>query len=227
LAAVDRKVHIISMSWTIERTPQNTNDIRDLEFAVETAAKAGILMFCASSDGGIARDLSFPAACSGTKNIFKIGAAEASGTKWQWVGEPVDFILPGHNVVKERPNDAPLEKCKTLTGSSIATALAAGLSALVLHCVQLGALHSELMKQLNVPGSTGVTMSDFEAMKAHERMKEAFLAIGTSPNSSHKYIEVWNYFEAAAKKADGMPRDKKIEIVAELAQSLKRRRTLE
>jgi hypothetical protein len=107
------------------------------------------------------------------KNLFKIGAATEDGTVWKWVGElsDVDFIFPGHNVVKERYTEAPLESCKTLTGSSVATAIAAGLAALVLYCVQLGALNNEELNQRGQRGSV-VTMVDFKALKGHERMKE-------------------------------------------------------
>lgn len=214
------------MSWTIERTPRNETDILNLESAIETAAKAGILMFCAANDQGIARDHSFPAACGGTKHLFKIGAAEASGTVWKWVGDPgdVDFILPGHNVVKERPNDAPLEKCRTLTGSSVATALAAGLAALVLHCVQLAALNAQSNQQKGRKGNA-ITMEDVKDIQRHERMKEAFLAIGTSPASGNKYIEVWNFFEPAAQKAQKVSKDEKIDIVTGVAERLKMRKT--
>jgi hypothetical protein len=228
-AAIYKQVHIISMSWTIERTPRNAADIQELELAIEAAAKAGILMFCAANDQGIARDQSFPAACGGTKHIFKVGAAKASGTMWKWVGDAsdVDFIFPGHNVVKERPNDAPLDKCRTLTGSSVATALAAGLAALVLYCVQLGALNTQALNQQQGQGGNAATMEDFQAIKGHERMKEAFLAIGTSPASGNKYIEVWDVFGPAAKKADGVGRERRIEIVAEVAGRLKTRKTFE
>jgi hypothetical protein len=228
-AAIDKQVHIISMSWTIERTPHNSTDIHELESAIEAAARAGILMFCAANDQGIARDYSFPAACGGTKHLFKIGAAEASGAVWKWVGDPadVDFIFPGHNVVKERPNDAPLEKCKTLTGSSVATAIAAGLAALVLYCVQLGALNTQALNQQQGQGGNAVTMEDFKAIKGHERMKEAFLAIGTSQASGNKYVEVWDVFGPAAKKAERVAREGRIEIVTDVAGRLKTRKTFE
>lgn len=217
------------MSWTIERTSRNEADIQKLESEIEAAAKAGILMFCAANDQGIARDQSFPAACGGTKNLFKIGAAEASGAVWKWVGDPadVDFIFPGHNVVKERPNDAPLEKCRTLTGSSVATAIAAGLAALVLYCVQLGALHTQALNHQLLQGGNAVTMEDFKAMKGHKRMKEAFMAIGTSQASGNKYVEVWDVFGPAAKKAEGLERERRINIVTGLAERLKTRKTFE
>lgn len=217
------------MSWTIERTPHNESDILELESAIAAAANERILMFCAANDQGIARDRSFPAACALTKHLFKIGAAEASGAVWKWVGDPadVDFIFPGHNVVKERPNDAPVDKCRTLTGSSVATAIAAGLAALVLYCVQLGALNTQASNQQQGQGHPTVTMEDFKAMKGHERMKEAFLAIGTSQASGNKYVEVWDVFKPAAKQGEGAARERRIEIVTEVAKRLKTRKTFE
>lgn len=216
------------MSWTIERTPQNESSIRELEFAVEAAAKAGILMLCAASDQGASRDNSFPA-CGGTKNLFKIGAAAATGRVWKWVGDSndVDFIFPGHNIVKERPKDAPMDKCQTLTGSSVATAIATGLAALVLYCVQLGAVNTQVSNQQHGQGGNIVTMEDFRAMKGHARMKEAFSAIGTSQASGNKYIEVWNLFEPAAKHAEGVEMERKVAIVTELAQMLKPKKIFE
>lgn len=228
-----RSVHVIPMFRTIERVPENRGDVHELESAIEEAAAAGILMFCAASDQGIARDQSFPAACSKTKHLFKIGAAEASGKAWKYVGDPadVDFIFPGHRVVMERPNDPPLGKCPTLTGSSVATAIAAGLAALVLYCVQLGAMDTQISNQqqqsLVGHGSNAVTMKDFENVKGHERMKEAFLAIGTSSTSQNKYVEVWDVFGPAVKKAEGLPKDKRIGVIAEVARRLKTRKTLE
>ncbi|RAH42554.1 S8 family peptidase [Aspergillus brunneoviolaceus CBS 621.78] len=221
-AAIDRQAHIISMSWTIERNEQNAADIRDLEAAIGAAANAGILMFCAANDQGAALDVSFPAACANTKNIFKIGAAEASGAVWKWVGDAaaVDFIFPGHKVVKERPNDAPIDKCQTLTGSSVATAIASGLAALILYCVELSFVQSEAV---NPPGK----VDHFEGLSRHERMREAFLAIGTTQSSGNKYIEVWNVFEKAVEKSQGKPPDQFPAIVNEVANKLKARKMLE
>lgn len=211
------------MSWTIEQTIDNTADIEELESATAEAANVGILMFCAASDQGRAYNMFFPAATGVTKRIFKIGAAEASGIVWKWVGNPadVDFILPGHSVVKESSGGSPLEKCRTLTGSSVATALATGLAALVLYCVQLGALHKKDQ------GGNAVTMEDFRSMQGHERMREAFFAIGTSHASGNKYIEVWNLFGPAVKEAEIVGRDQRIEIVRGVAVKLKTRKTLE
>lgn len=213
------------MSWRIERTAYNRDSIRLLESAIEDAAKAGILMFCAANDQDDAVDDSFPAACR-TKRLFRIGAAEAHGQVWKWMGENnnIDFIFPGHDEVKERPGQAPLDRCSTvLTGSSVATAIAAGYAALVLYCMQLAALSSRQPDQsVNV-----ITMNDFNAMKGHLRMAEAFQAIGTTYQSGNKYIEVWNVFgHAAAKAAENPAANVKLEIVREVAQRLKKKKTL-
>ena len=132
------------MSWSIERTDENKSDIVALEKAVRDAANNRILMFCAASDGGAVSDRSFPAK-SVNELLFKIGAATEEGSKWKWVGDAnyVNFIFPGYKVVQERYNEAFLQNCNFLTGSSVATAIAAGLAALILDCVQRAALHYE------------------------------------------------------------------------------------
>ena len=133
------------MSWTIKKTEENASHIEDLEKTVKTAATNGILMFCAASDGGAVTDQTFPAE-SRRDSVFKIGAATEEGQVWKWVGEQnhIDFIFPGDKVVQDRYQpEALLQECNLLTGSSVATALAAGLAALVLDCVQLAASHYE------------------------------------------------------------------------------------
>ena len=131
------------MSWTIKKTEENACYIEDLETTVTRAATNGILMFCAASDGGAVTDHTFPAE-SRRDSVFKIGAATEEGKVWKWVGEQnhIDFIFPGDKVVQDRYKpEALLRECNLLTGSSVATALAAGLAALVLDCVQLAASH--------------------------------------------------------------------------------------
>ncbi|UKZ48603.1 hypothetical protein TrVGV298_002829 [Trichoderma virens] len=102
-AAVARKVHIISMSWTI----QETEDNKSARFKV--------------------------------KQIFRIGAATADGRVWGMAGDlaNMDFILPGHNVFDAVGSyNGLLENFKPRTGSSVATALAAGQAALIMHSMK-------------------------------------------------------------------------------------------
>ena len=196
----------------------NAKGIAELEKAIELAAKEGILMFCSATDQGAYKDHSYPAASS-TKNLFKIGAAEASGTALKWLGDQraVDFIFPGHHVIKERPDEVHPSKYTSLTGSSVATALAAGLAAVILYCVQVGAQPARARLR-------GVTMDDFHALKKHNQMKDAFLEIGTTEESEKKYIAVWDRFKEAVKKSESEPRDKWIDIVTDLAALLKKKK---
>jgi hypothetical protein len=218
-AAVDRNVDIISMSWTIERTETNKADIDELEKAIELAASKDMLMFCAATDQGAFKDRSYPAA-SGTKKIFKIGAAEASGAALKWIGDQsaVDFIMPGHQVVMERHGDPGVQKFTPLTGSSVATALAAGLAAIVLYCVQLGGI----VRADGNEKEESRELAEYRALKTHERMKEAFQQIGTTKESEFKYVTVWNRFGKTVKKAETEMRDRWINLLADLAEDLKR-----
>jgi flagellar biosynthesis regulator FlaF len=199
------------MSWTIEKTDRNGDGIAELNRAIEAAAEQNILMFCAATDQGAVKDQSYPAA-SYTKRIFKIGAASASGATRKSVGDPtaVDFIFPGHQVITEEPGDSRVTEYTAHTGSSVATALAAGLAAQMLYCVQLGAIHRD---------RDNPDLSKFWELKNHERMEKAMLRIGAT---SEKYLRVWERFSTKVKKADNefAHKLKWIEYVTELADEL-------
>ncbi|KAK8115693.1 hypothetical protein PG984_012195 [Apiospora sp. TS-2023a] len=192
LDATENKVHIISMAWTIEKTETNKTEVEKLEKAIAKAAEANILMFCAAGDGGAQRDRTYPAATAYAKNIFKIGAAEPAGTATKWLGETlVDFIIPRHEVVRERQDDPGIIKYTPETGSWVATALASGLATLVLYCVQLAAMS----KKGRGGGRTTTTQSlsnlaGYHALKSHERMKEAFHSKSSNFDLTEAYAAV-------------------------------------
>ncbi|KAI0965231.1 hypothetical protein F4678DRAFT_340691 [Xylaria arbuscula] len=212
--AIERGVNIISMSWTIQKTDRNQSDVAKLGNAISIAASKNILMFCAATDQGALRDTTYPAACS-TKEIFKIGAAEASGAALKSLGDQsfIDFTLPGHQVFIG-DDDAKVNNCPRLTGSSVATALASGLAAVILYTVQLAEVH----RRSN-------DLQAFRSLKNYGRMHEAFTQIGTSRESKFKYITVWNRFERVIKPAVNQvkPRDEWIDFVCELADELMRK----
>ena len=198
-AAVDRNVDIISMSWTIPGAPENASDIKQLENAIINAANADILMFCSASDQAGEVDRTFPAACAGTKNIFKIGAAEAPGTPYKYTSEnTVDFLFPGHKVV-QRYEHGMMADWKSLTGSSVATALAAGLAALILYCTQVAASHTPTSH-----GHYSVNPEDHKNLKQHARMHEALSSIG---NQYRLQQEVFRGVECvrASDQRQGIP----------------------
>ncbi|KAF4537178.1 uncharacterized protein LTHEOB_11556 [Lasiodiplodia theobromae] len=189
-AAVHQDVDIISMSWTIEETVSNVGSLKQLREAINEAVEANILLFCSANDQ-ISNDNSFPGLC--TEKRFKIGAATQYRKPTDSTGEiPVNFIMPGQNVLRERPEQVPLDSCNLLTGSSVATALASGLAALILHCVQFAALRTELTKPLNTDGS--VTMDDFKKLKSHDEMQKAFGRIPKDIASRGKFLLVGQLF---------------------------------
>lgn len=145
--AVDQKVDIISMSWTIERKTEKTNSpanktsdpaISDLEVAIQSAVKDDIIMFCAARDQGQDGDLVKLYPSHGCREMLRIGAAVPSGDRWTWVNDKaVDFLFPGVELSPEPHRKSMSDKGLTPEGSSVATAFAAGLAALVIFCVRL------------------------------------------------------------------------------------------
>jgi hypothetical protein len=124
------------MSWTISRNEENSENLRDLKAAIDDAHRENILMFCAVSDQGRkAYHESYPGICG---HIFRIGAATEAENFWERVeGPEVDFLFPGENVMVEAMDSISLPNSKSLSGSSLATALAAGLAAQILYCVKI------------------------------------------------------------------------------------------
>jgi hypothetical protein len=212
---VRKKVHIISMSWTID-PPEDENqsqDLADLESAISDAAKANILMFCSASDEGAKHTSSYPSRA--TNKIFTIGAADASGAVYKWVGgiNSVDFIFPGKLVEGEGPSDAVPKNVKYWTGSSVATALAAALAALILYCAQVRVLRAPAPQKEKA-------RKDFQALKKHDKMMQAFKNIGATQASKYKYLTVWEVFGRKVSDSANYERDKWIDLIAEVGDTL-------
>ncbi|KAF2967460.1 hypothetical protein GQX73_g6088 [Xylaria multiplex] len=132
--AVQKGVHIISMSWTIP------GEHLRLKQAVEAAHKQGILMFGSASDQGAkSSDKPYMAklADDGKGPVICIGGARDFGLADERARSEGEFFFPGQT--KGIP--APLPPLKsnfgTETGSSVATALAAGLIALIMLLVDM------------------------------------------------------------------------------------------
>lgn len=214
-AAIDFGVDIISMSWTIEKTSDNETDIRRLEETLQEAAKQKILLFCSSNDEITSSNGSHP---SHDKTRFKIGAATAHGKISQYTqSEEVDFIFPGDKVIRERYDSVLDTNSSLVSGSSVATALAAGLAALVLYCVQFSVYHV-LATDRNVHIMANERV---QAVKDRDRMKQVFQAIG----EDHQYIKVWDMFRVACIKMEGKDRSIQREIISDLTQSITRGRS--
>ena len=206
---------IISMSWTItEQTDHRQSEgFTELKNAISEAARANILMFCSASDQGAKQSHTYPS--KATNLIFKIGGADAIGDLYKPVGddEAIDFILPGKLVEGEGLSDAAINKVQYWTGSSVATALAAGLAALILYCAQIRIIRSK------GPVEVKKATEKFKALRQHENMMDAFREIGMTKK---KYLKVWDVFGKKVDAANNAAYDvgEKIDLVAEVATTL-------
>lgn len=155
------------MSWTIETSNDQTDGIKALSDAIDKAHKRDIVMLCSASDQGSAsKSNCYP----GKSDLcIRIGASTSTGEKCAWVNNnDADFIFPGENVPFERDNEMPPTYH---SGSSFATAIAAGTASLLLYC-------NKLVASANRGGRNGNDLKNRKAMiEAFSRM-----SIGSSPN---------------------------------------------
>lgn len=224
-AAIDQKVNIISMSWTVNQ-PDDNNTKRAFDAALSKATEAGILMFCSSPDKGQFHDKTYPVA-HGPDKFFRIGAAQADGNPSGWVfpGQ-VDYIFPGVDVVRAKSRDITLKGVDDQgeTGSSISTALAAGLAALVICFIKIEIAYSleNQDPQGHVGRLDGLENHDLKTVQEVEGMKYAFTQLGADQGQNKKYVEIWSSLEkrtGALKDLRGNPEKARKEI-CQLARNL-------
>lgn len=122
------------MSWTFSLYRKADDPITDLEAAVERAAKAGIIMFGAASDQGYNSSVKpYPGA---SPSVICVGSALESGHAEGKSEKDADYFFPGNPQGVLLPHDGRGNQV-VLPGSSVATAFASGLAALILYCAQL------------------------------------------------------------------------------------------
>lgn len=147
-------------------------------------------MFCSSPDEGKFAHLDYPSG-PWPDSFFRIGAARADGTVFNWTNEAgTAFVLPGVDVVKDQMKNDRVAEVKYETGSSIATALAAGLAAMIIYCVKASILAVKTANQNKGP-VVGIAISDdaFRKIVKHDAMKQAFFNLG--PMTKNGFIQVW------------------------------------
>lgn len=169
------------MSWTFERTAKNETVLeKDLTEAVKRAATKEILMFCSTGDkGGCKNGQIFPACLDG---VFRIGAANSSGKERAETEIDSHYLLPGENLQTEMPSHIKSGVVSPVSGSSLATALASGLAALLLYCIDC-----KDNKKLR------------EAARRRSRMLKAFDRIAGGGNGP-RYLKVWEHLRPDFKE---------------------------
>ncbi|TGJ87155.1 hypothetical protein E0Z10_g1618 [Xylaria hypoxylon] len=211
--AIKQDFDIISMSWTVreETGPEedNTADITRIKNALREATAKKKLVFCSAPDtGDISPDeLSsyFPVG-SGIQELFRIGAAKADNTPWPQ-------LVKGDEVIQ---NNKSLK-----SGSSIATALAAGLAALMIHVVRMAAIRTYELKKENEIEANLIKLISLKTIKSPGTMRKTF----DSMTTDKMYVHVWGNFYRKGNelKAADDAEDSKAEkwrIIAELARDI-------
>ncbi|PKK44303.1 hypothetical protein CI102_11524 [Trichoderma harzianum] len=205
-AALAKNATIISMSWTLPKSSAE-NETKD-----ELAVKRKVIMFCSSPDAGKFTELDYPSG-PWRSRFFRIGAARADGTVFEWTAEDgISFVLPGVDVVKEQAGRTSSEMqsfgvtsrvtdFKYETGSSVATALAAGLAAMIIYCVKASIMALRIANQ-NMDSVIGIaiTNGDLKRISEHDAMKQAFSTLGSVTAS--RFIQVWEKLDAISDKLE-------------------------
>lgn len=211
--AISKRVNIISMSWTISaESSKDSLEKKQIANAVGRAYEEGICMFCTSNDGGHFIKDTYPA-FENREHVLRVGAANADGTPFSWAGsvDDLDYILPGVDVVKRKPGycggqlKENINAMDTNTGSSVATALAAGLAAMILSCAKMTAAASN-------PEKVGIDEHAIKSLQHRTNMKAALDNLDLTKN---KYIQVWRSLNAS-RFADSH-KDAKLDLIAEIA----------
>ncbi|RDW68846.1 uncharacterized protein DSM5745_08606 [Aspergillus mulundensis] len=135
----------------------------------------------------------YPAAW-GSHKFFRIGASQADGHPYSRVPvNQVHYLFPGVDVVRANKRGIKLrilEDNIAFTGSSVSTALAAGLAALVLWFAIIGAKYSQDENQTD-----GLDFTDVKKLQDIKDMKQAFQKLGAGRVPNDKFIEIWSVLE--------------------------------
>ena len=198
-AAESKNFDIISMSWCIKKQSDNAKDVDRLLAALGKVVKDK-LVFCSGPDvGSISGDelhrSYYPVGHSDSAPfMFRIGAAKADGRPWPKVGDQniVDYTLPGHKVRGVFDEDLDVKMALLETGSSIATALAAGLAALMIHVVRMAAIRTHELGRQEWDDGNFINVAALRAIKSRDKMRELFQDMAR--HSLGTYVHVWPRF---------------------------------
>ena len=242
--AIIRGADIISMSWSIKKLAKkpavvlNGNGVGDggqgekkspeeiaveaLQTAIEKARSRNILMFCSAADdiqllGNDSLPFSAAPDC-----IFRIGAALPKGQRDPTSEDvkTISYFFPG-NQVAEAKNPRSAKPITYRDGSSVSTALAAGLASLILYCTKMMATyHREKTKGVVGTRADNVFAEWAEQLRNHKNMRAAFDNIESPGNEDKKFLPVWDRFGKATDRINEAQGEKKLAELDKLVRHL-------
>jgi hypothetical protein len=173
-------------------------------------------MFCAAPDKGKFTENDYPSGpwLNRPGGFFRIGAAGADGTAFGWTPEDgITYLLPGVDVIRDyldtgfgaidsrSTQDVPNPMAGlTETGSSVSTALAAGLAAMIIYCVKASVLAVKTVNADRGSGSLLGTLPDnaAELIAQPDEMKRAFASLGKV--TQNRFIQVWDELDKISQQ---------------------------
>lgn len=229
--AIIAGVKIISMSWTIRnlakqepRTAHHEPEsqaIEALRNAIDKAKKASILLFCSASDDIQKKGIDTLPYSQARDYAFRIGAADAYGWSDKATEDQnsIDWFFPGNQVADDfNPRSMRTGELKYRDGSSVATALAAGLASLIMYLANVLKAYNRKDTQ------TADRFSRYSEMLLHrDVMKKAFENIITDDKyKDKKFLPVWDLFGTRAEMILGKAKDAgmKLDVLGELCTKL-------
>lgn len=217
------------MPWSIPVPGNEQTDARDLFIdAIKQASEEKRLIFCSSPDKGKFTGYGYPSAVEYT-DLFRIGAAYDYGTPYDYADDDVNYIFPGVKVNSYTTGDRRGQQDE-MTGSDVATALAASLAATVMCCFKTAALATKIALASDDPQaalpSTQFKEEHIRSIAEHLNMEFAFNNIGFV--TANRFVQVWDSLDPVSKVLDDPTRthEDKVECIIKLCTILTNWRAL-
>lgn len=180
--ALDLKVDIIALPISFDRA------IPEVYAVIRGATENGTIVIAAASSLGISRTVAFPAQM---RDVIAAFSADAVGNVSRFSPHPPSrynsFSFLGEDVESAWPIDLGEGPTKHLSGSSVATAVAAGIASLILQFVksESQSLSPALRRYVNIP----------------EGMRKVFQFL-SSGRDSHGYVTPWKLLNKRQGRAN-------------------------
>ncbi|KAI0112578.1 peptidase S8/S53 domain-containing protein [Nemania sp. FL0031] len=181
--AVDLGVDIISMSWSFSEYNNASSEVNNFREAITRAHQKDIILFASMKDQAPLRE-DFRDYPIGLTETIGIGSATRYGEPAAYNTKGIaQFYLPGEGIQLPNPDPSNNGELTEVTGSSTATAFAAGLAGLILYC----------MKLVRIP------LKDSEVDIAEKRIQHAHTTGGMTHIfqrmcRGNDFLEVWEVF---------------------------------
>lgn len=172
-----------------------------MDTVLQRACDTKVLTFCSSFDQGRYDGTTYYPVASKAESFFLIGAAKDNGMAHDYIdSEKLDFLFPGAEVIERHDSDNPNHsrdnetKLGSMTGSSVPTALAAGLAATILYSFKAAALANIVQRSSSREMKNEPILSSHEKRLSDPRlMRNAFQSLGSTTDG--RFIRLWETLE--------------------------------